>query len=350
MLKIEKGKQWRPPKVVIYGPEGVGKTTLAAKFPRPLFVDFEGGSSRLDVDRIQRPGSLAELKVVIDDLRRDHGDYRTLVLDTADWMEQLVVEQVCADRKVKDLGEIAYGQGYNIVAGVFADLLDSLTRLQAATQMGVVFCAHALQRKVDNPEQMSQYDHWELKLSKKASPLLKEWCDFLLFYKFETDLIKEGDKVRAVGQSRIICSGHTAWYDAKSREATLKPTIKTNDAGIEHLLACIFQTVDPREEVAGPAHAQETPKPVEEQPVLEGKAEPQPEPQLKQEFTPKQSKLCDLMIASGVKQSELAAMVSRMGILMAVAAGDLHNYNDATCDKLISNWDKVQRNINKMRG
>jgi len=351
MLKIEKGKQWRPPKVVIYGPEGVGKTTLAAKFPRPLFVDFEGGSSRLDVDRIQRPGSLAELKVVIDDLRRDHGDYRTLVLDTADWMEQLVVEQVCADRKVKDLGEIAYGQGYNIVAGVFADLLDSLTRLQTATQMGVVFCAHALQRKVDNPEQMSQYDHWELKLSKKASPLLKEWCDFLLFYKFETNLIKEGDKVRAVGQNRIICSGHTAWYDAKSREATLKPTIKANDAGIEHLLANIWQEIDPRNETKAEPKPEPKPQPkaepVPDQPVLEGKQEPKAEAQPK-EYTPKQSKLCDLMIASGVKQSELDRMVAKMGILSA--GTPLKAYNDATCDKLIANWDKVLRNINKLRG
>lgn len=342
MLRIEKGKQWKPPKVVIYGPEGIGKTTLASKFPKPLFIDFEGGSSRMDVDRIPRPGSLAELKAILDELQRDHADYKTLVLDTADWLEQLVINHVCADRKVKALGEVAYGQGYNLVADVFAQLLDRLAQFQAATGMGVLFCAHAVQRKVDNPEQMSTYDHWELKLSKKACPLLKEWCDFLLFYKYETDLVKDGEKTRAVSQERVICSGHTAWYDAKSRDASLKPTIKANAAGIEHLLACIWQEIDPREEVAGPAKAKEATKPVEDQPVLETKPE-------SKDFSEKQSKLCDLMLASGVKQSELAAMVVKMGILPDPAASDLHNYNDATCDRLITNWSKVQNNINKLR-
>ena len=342
-LKIEKGKQVKPPKVVIYGPEGIGKTTLASKFPKPIFIDFEGGSSRLDVDRIPRPSSLGELKAIIDELQRDAGGYRTLVLDTADWLELLVVDHVCAERKVKALGEVAYGQGYNLVADCFAQLLDRLAQLQAVTGLAVVFCAHAIQRKVDNPEQMSTYDHWELKLSKKASPLLKEWADFLLFYKYETDLVKDGDKVKAVSQHRVICSGHAAWYDAKSRETSLKPIIKANDAGIEHLLACIWQTIDPREEVAGPANAQEASKPVADQPVLEAKPE-------SKDFSEKQSKLCDLMVTAGVRQSELAAMVAKMGILPAAAANDLHSYNDATCDKLISNWDKVQRNINKMRG
>lgn len=347
MIKIEQGKQWRPPKVVVYGPEGVGKTILASKFPKPVFLDFEGGSSRLEVDRIPRPRTLAELNAKLDEYQREPLGHKTLVFDTADWMEQLIVNHVCADRKVKALGEVAYGQGYNLVADVFAQLLDRLAQFQAATGMGVLFCAHAAQRKVDNPEQMSTYDHWELKLSKKASPLLKEWCDFLLFYKFETDLVKDGEKTRAVSEERVICSGHTAWYDAKSRDASLKPTIKANDAGIEHLLACIFQTIDPREEVAGPAHAKETPEPVDDQPVLEAKPETKPEAK---PFSERQSKLCDLMVAAGVKQSELAAMVGKMGILTAAAANDLHNYNDATCDKLISNWDKVQRNINKMRG
>ena len=345
MLKIEKGKQWKPPKVVVYGPEGVGKTILASKFPKPVFLDFEGGSSRLEVDRIPRPRTLAELNAKLDEYQREPLGHKTLVFDTADWMEQLIVNHVCADRKVKALGEVAYGQGYNLVADVFAQLLDRLAQFQAATGMGVLFCAHAAQRKVDNPEQMSTYDHWELKLSKKASPLPKEWCDFLLFYKFETDVVKDGEKTRAVSEERVICSGHTAWYDAKSRDASLKPTIKANPAGIEHLLACIWQEVDPRNEVveAKPApKPNPEPEPVTDQPVLEAKPE--------KEFSEKQSKLCDLLVTAGVKQSELAAMVARMGILPSEAASDLHNYNDATCDKLIANWDKVQRNIAKMRG
>lgn len=350
MIKIEKGKQWKPPKVVIYGPEGIGKTTLASKFPKPLFIDFEGGSSRMDVDRIPRPGTLAELKAILDELQKDHADYKTLVLDTADWMEQLLIEDICTSRKIRSLDEIAYGKGFSLLRDTLAEFFDRLSRFQAATGMGVLFCAHAIQRKVDNPEQLSQYDHWELKLSKQACPLLKEWCDFLLFYKFETDLVKEGEKMRAIGQSRVICSGHTAWYDAKSRDASLKPTIKANAAGIEHLLACIWQEVDPRNEVveAKPAPKPEPePEPVADQPVLEAKPEAKPEVK---PFSERQSKLCDLLVTAGVKQSELAAMVAKMGILTAAAAGDLHNYNDATCDKLITNWDKVQRNINKMRG
>lgn len=60
-MRITSGKVVRPQKVVIYGAEGIGKSTLAAQFPNPLFIDTEGGTAQLDVRRIEKPGSFDEL-------------------------------------------------------------------------------------------------------------------------------------------------------------------------------------------------------------------------------------------------------------------------------------------------
>lgn len=94
MLNISSGIVIRPQKVVIYGPEGIGKTTLAAKMPDPLFIDTEGGSAYLDVRRIDRPEEWEELLSIVHEVASTDGICRTLVLDTADWAEQLAIKYI----------------------------------------------------------------------------------------------------------------------------------------------------------------------------------------------------------------------------------------------------------------
>ncbi len=95
MLNISTGIIPRAQKAVIYGSEGVGKTTLAASFPNPLVIDTEGGTSHMDVRRIEKPQSWEELIAIVNEVSATPNICKTLVIDTADWAEQLAVAHIC---------------------------------------------------------------------------------------------------------------------------------------------------------------------------------------------------------------------------------------------------------------
>ena len=107
MLKISNGRIARAQKVVLYGSEGIGKSTLAAQFPNPLFIDTEGGTAHMDVRRIDRPGTWTELLEDLNEVAVAPGLCGTLIIDTADWAEQLAIGHVCAKYKksgIEDFG------------------------------------------------------------------------------------------------------------------------------------------------------------------------------------------------------------------------------------------------------
>ncbi|MEE0404756.1 ATP-binding protein, partial [Megasphaera elsdenii] len=111
-MKIISGKIIKPQKVVIYGPEGIGKSTFAAQFPKPLVIDTEGSTSHLEVDRLPRPTSWQMLKQYIKDLKGDTMGYHTLVIDTADWAERLCEEAICQSNGKVGIEDFGYGKGY----------------------------------------------------------------------------------------------------------------------------------------------------------------------------------------------------------------------------------------------
>ena len=88
-LNIVSGKISRAVKTVIYGTEGVGKSTLASKFPEPLFLDVEGGTSQLDIRRVEVNGTWDELLSIVTEVFRNPDICRTLIIDTADAAETL---------------------------------------------------------------------------------------------------------------------------------------------------------------------------------------------------------------------------------------------------------------------
>ena len=105
-MKIIRGKTSKATKVVIYGPEGIGKSTLASKFPDPLFIDTEGSTARMDVARLDRPTTWAELERQIKAVKAEPNCCRTLVIDTADWAERLCIAEVCAEKRVTGIEDI----------------------------------------------------------------------------------------------------------------------------------------------------------------------------------------------------------------------------------------------------
>lgn len=233
-MNITKGKIKKALKLVVYGQEGVGKSTFASKFPEPVFIDTEGSTGQLDVSRFDAPSSWEMLMQQVEYVRQHPDVCKTLVIDTADWAEKLCIRTVC-DRAHKDgIEDFGYGKGYVYVAEEFGKLINKLTEVVNAG-INVVVTAHAQMRKVEQPDEMGSYDRWELKLTKQCSPLLKEWADILLFANYKTVVVKSGDKYKGQGgQQRIMYTSHTASWDAKNRYA-LADTLPFDFNEIAHL-------------------------------------------------------------------------------------------------------------------
>ncbi len=236
MLNIRNGKIPRPQKVVIYGAEGVGKTTLAAQMPNPLFIDTEGGTAHMDVSRIDRPGSWEELLAIIAEVAVTKDVCKTLVIDTADWAEQLAISYLCAKYKKGGIEEVGYSKGYVYLAEEFARFFGALDQVVAAG-IHVVITAHAKMRKFEQPDEMGAYDRWETKLTKQVAPLLKEWCDLLLFCNYKTFVVSSDnimEKAKVQGGKRVMYTSHHPCWDAKNRHG-LPEVLDLDFAHIAHI-------------------------------------------------------------------------------------------------------------------
>ena len=307
---VSSGVVRRPYKVVIYGPEGIGKTLLARDFPAPLFIDTENGTRSYNVRRIQRPDgdsrptSWAMLLEMIRAVRDGaFSGVETLVLDTADWAEVLCLQDVCARFKKTGIEDFGYGKGYTYAEEEWGRLLHLLDEV-VDRGMHVVVTAHAQLRKVELPEETGSYDHWEMKLEKKDAALTKEWADIVLFCNYKT-LVTKGanpmEKNKATGGSRRMHAVHTPWWDAKNRH------------GLPEDMPLLFQSI---------AHlfaqpAAESPRPFD----TEEPAAAAPEERAGGAETPAERRagpgipeaLAGLMEADGVTQEQLQAVVAAKG-------------------------------------
>ena len=216
-LNIVSGKIARPVKTVIYGTEGVGKSTLAAKFPEPLFLDVEGGTSQLDIRRVEVDGTWDDLLSMITEVISDPSICRTIALDTADAAEALLIRHILRKYNQKSIESFGYGKGYTILGEEWGHLM---TALDACIDKGinVTLIAHARQRKIELPDQAGAFDHWEMKLSKQVAPILKEWADLLLFCNYKTFVVTtDSNSKKAQGGKRVMYTSHNPVYDAKNR-------------------------------------------------------------------------------------------------------------------------------------
>ena len=108
-MQITRGVLPSAVKMVIYGPEGIGKSSLAARFPDPVIIDTEGGTAHMDVRRIDKPQTWEELLSIVREIAATPGICKTLVIDTADWAEVLCIDFIC--RKYNQPGIESFGYG-----------------------------------------------------------------------------------------------------------------------------------------------------------------------------------------------------------------------------------------------
>lgn len=221
-MKITKGRVKKALKIVLYGPEGIGKSTLAAQFPGAVFIDTEDSTAHMDVARFDKPSSWQMIKDQADWVRTHPGEVGTLIIDTADWAEQMEIADLCKKNGWDSIETPGFGKGYTYSAEEFGKLLNIL---QGCVNVGVnvVITAHAQLRKVELPEEMGAYDHWEMKTSKKVAPMIREWADAVFFLTYKTVIInvdgkgQTKGKNKAQGGRRVMHTNHTPFWDAKNR-------------------------------------------------------------------------------------------------------------------------------------
>ncbi len=315
-MNITKGKIKSALKVVVYGQEGVGKSTFASKFPNPVFIDTEGSTKQLDVARFDAPTSWEMLLQEVDYIKKNNTGFQTLVIDTADWAEKLCIKKVCSKAQKDGIEDFGWGKGYVYVQEEFGKLLNSLEEV-VQRGINVVITAHAKMNKVEQPDEMGAYDRWELKLTKQCSPMLKEWADMLLFANYKTFVVKTDDKKYKGqgGQQRIVYTTHTASWDAKNR-FDLPEVIPLDYSQIKHIIEHTVPEQPKQEEipVAPPVPKQETPL---ENLIEDFKKNDIPVTEIKTqivnipEYVPKA--LADLMRANQVSVEDIENVVAQRG-------------------------------------
>lgn len=340
-MNISSGVQKRPVKMVAYGPEGIGKSTLASKFPDPLFIDTEGGSLDLDVRRFDRPGTWDELGAQIKYVIAHPDVCQTLVIDTADWAESLCTLKVCKEKNVDGIESIGYGKGYVYVAERYQHML---TLLDKVTQLGinVIVLAHAQLRKFEQPDELGAYDRYELKLSKKVAPIVKEWADTLLFLNYKTHVINvDGQgaakgKNKAQGGKRVIYCTHAPAWDAKNRCGMPDEIDLDYDQLIKYLKPTTKQTAPAKNK------ADEMPFDLTQLPDDLGDPDFTPLPPIPDE-------LFKLMCEDGLDEQDVMKAVHKKGLHT-----DAHSINDLPEDfvknNLAKKWSGFSKFAKKIKG
>lgn len=263
-MQITRGKRARAQKIVIYGPEGIGKSTFAAEFPTPVFIDTEGSTDNMDVARLDKPTSWTMLNNEVAFIKANPTECSTLVIDTIDWAESMAVADVCAQHGKKGIEDFGWGKGYTYVQEEMGRFLNSLSDL---VDMGinVVLTAHAQIKKFEQPDEMGSYDRYELKLGQKTgsktAPLVKEWADMVLFANYKTLVMTaENGKKKAQGGERVMYTNHRPAWDAKNRH-NLPDELPFNYAGIAHIFAGqTTQTTQPTNPQPAPQTTSATPQ------------------------------------------------------------------------------------------
>jgi hypothetical protein len=357
-------------RVVIYGPEGIGKSTFASKFPNPVFIDTEGGTKKLNITRTPAPSSWSMLLEQVRYFKSNPNKLSTLVIDTADWAEILCTNELCSKSQKSGIEEWGWGKGYTYLAEEFGRLLNLLKDLVDDLGINVVFTAHAQMKKFEQPDELGAYDRWEMKLGKKTAPLLREWADMVLFANYKTYVVNvdgqgvQKGKNKAQGGKRVMYTTHHNCWDAKNRDGLaeelpfdykeISHCIPGNDINVvttPRVVALGPESVTPPVVAPTPAPA---PAPLPSQSKVDPETgeitETKPEvvPVIEEDFSPLPRALADLMRMNSVSIKEVQKAVASRGYYPVNTP--IENYDtDFVNGVLIGAWTQVYKMITDNR-
>jgi hypothetical protein len=182
LSQIQTGKTQMPPRIMVYGVEGIGKSLLAAKTPKPNFVQTEDGLGEIDCHKFPLSKSLEDVEHALTELQTEKHAYQTVVIDSLDWLERMIWDRLCKAYGVTSIEKVdgGYGKGYVLAASLWRRVIDRLATLRDERGMMVMLLAHAKVEKFEDPEAPT-YDRYSPRLNKHAAALVAEWCDSVLF-------------------------------------------------------------------------------------------------------------------------------------------------------------------------
>jgi AAA domain len=215
---IKTGPITRAQRIVIHGPNGIGKTTLAAQFPDPLILDAEDGSTHQNLARIQTPTE-ASFFEALRTLSGEENTYQTLVIDTIDVAEKFNRERVLKRHKMKNIEDFGYGKGWTYLREEFDLFLSGCLDTFIRHGIHVVSIGHSTVKRIKPPGLSDAYDRYELKLDPVNAARLREWADAVLFINWDVRISENAEgRVRGVGgKERLAFTTHCAAFDAKNR-------------------------------------------------------------------------------------------------------------------------------------
>lgn len=222
LQQVQKGRQASPRRLLLYGTQGIGKSTFAAESEKPIFIQTEDGLGEINCDKFPLTESFDQAMSALTELYTEKHAYRTVAVDSLDWLERLIWADVCRKRNVSSIEDIGYAKGYVFALSQWRDFLEGLAALRRDKGMTIVLIAHAKIEKFENPETES-YDRYVPRLHKLASAVVQEWCDEVLFatYKIHTKQTDEGfgrKGTRGIGSGeRILRTAERPAHMAKNR-------------------------------------------------------------------------------------------------------------------------------------
>jgi hypothetical protein len=197
---IKKGKSIHAPRVFLYATHGIGKSTWAAGAPDPIFICTEDGLGSIDTSSFPIATKSADVMTAIATLYNEQHDYKTVVLDSVDWLENIIAKEI---EDTHDAKELAYGKFAVMLADKWRKVLEGLDALRNDKNMAVILIGHCEIKRFDSPE-VEPYDRYQPKLQSRASALVQEWADAVMFANFRT-IVKKDD----VGFNKSVARGIT---------------------------------------------------------------------------------------------------------------------------------------------
>lgn len=218
VLNIKKGLEKKPDLICVYGESGIGKTTFASGFPKPIFLCAENGMGEVDAPHVEITSYPVFLEALQD---KDIEQFETIVVDSLDWLESLVYQWMLNKYQVDSITKVGggYGAYVSVALSEWQKIVKLLNTLRSKGK-NIVLISHYQIKPYHDPTQVEAYDKFKLKLQDRVSALITEWIDVLLFARFET-FVKEGagmKKNKAVSTGKRVAYPYSqAAFDAKTR-------------------------------------------------------------------------------------------------------------------------------------
>lgn len=234
-MNISKGRKQLPHLILIHGKDGVGKSTLASEFPDPLFIGPESGTYNItDASRVEDLKTWSDtLGAIGEVLKLDKSSYKTIVIDSLDWLQKIITKFICQAHSVDsiELARGGYGKGYRDLEDNFLRLIEGIKMLRASGRHVVLIC-HSAVSQFNDPATDEAYNRYELKLYKdKANnidcrALFREFVDAVIYLQHEVFTQGEKGKARAQSTHRVLMQLQPdARWDAKNRFGVDEPLV-----------------------------------------------------------------------------------------------------------------------------